>query len=1020
MPSRQPFRFCLFLLISFLEPILGIGLAFAQYPALTSDDISLHKGELKNVESICQLPDGRCFFGNQNGIAEWRGNSYILHSLHQLDSTLSREVYYLKVIDSNRIWFSCYPEGWGIFEPDTRKIINLQKKIPNSPRRINSVFKDSQNRIWLGCNNENEKEQAGLYLLDEANKKLTQFQFAPKEQFHLRQNADRINAITQAKDGNLWLSTWAGILQFNPKTGKSRIFESKSPGNPFQLYTSLQWANDSILLVGSWGSGLLQFNIRTFKSTSFLIHKLKKHRGTHNIFLDMCEAKPGLFLIASLDAGILLFDYSKQKLLSMPGIRNDLSVEFKQDFKRCFKTYSGDVLLGTVDQGILRLKSEIFDNRYYFFEPQKEILNVLHSIQFDPPSKTHLALSLYGNSLFLFNSDFSQKQVIQPYPTDAYFNTAFSLGNSNWLIQSTNGWFILNLATRSITQPIAFQNLIQKRKIIRGFIQNQKLILVSNDSAFVLTKDLQTVQRFYAKNLLNQADGNLVFLKERYLISCNKGGELLIADSETHQIIRYKFPYLPGLKNCIELKSGNWLLVNFEAAFLLKNPLKSKPELIQLTTKELQGGSNFQDIYQTPTGTYLISEFGLIRYHEPSNQLQSISFPDGRLYFQTNYIPETNEWAFGNSYSVILRKDEYSKKDQDWFGVVNVLVNQKMASAFNPRQPETLHLKHYENFLDIEFGSFLPDKKASYHYQLEGIDVQRQSDLNNGHAVYSNLNPGKYTFRVWKKDDSSNWIEGMPLSIELSPIWHQQLWFKLLVLLVSSLLIILFIRFRKQERDRKSQLQKARLEADLKALRSQMNPHFIFNSLNSINRYIIKNDPINASDYLSKFARLIRMILDHSNEKTIPLSKEIQFLNYYLELEQVRLNKAFSYEIELSEHVNTDEDQIQPMLLQPFLENAIWHGIMNKVEKNGRLFIKFSKENNVLRVEINDNGIGRAQAARLKPHRNSASVGIQLTKERLLLLDPNANIQINDLHDESGNPSGTCVIVQFQIQSYHD
>ena len=210
------------------------------------------------------------------------------------------------------------------------------------------------------------------------------------------------------------------------------------------------------------------------------------------------------------------------------------------------------------------------------------------------------------------------------------------------------------------------------------------------------------------------------------------------------------------------------------------------------------------------------------------------------------------------------------------------------------------------------------------------------------------------------------------------------------------------------------------LEADLKALRSQMNPHFIFNSLNSINRYIIKNDPVNASDYLSKFARLIRMILDHSNEKTIPISKEIQFLNYYLDLEQIRLNNAFAFQIEIDTNVDSEQDRIQPMLLQPFLENAIWHGIMNKPEKNGILTIRFSKENELLQVEIRDNGVGRKQAALHKPKRSSASLGIQLTQNRLQLLDPQSKIDIIDLFDQENNPTGTCVVIHFKISSLHD
>jgi putative methionine-R-sulfoxide reductase with GAF domain len=209
-------------------------------------------------------------------------------------------------------------------------------------------------------------------------------------------------------------------------------------------------------------------------------------------------------------------------------------------------------------------------------------------------------------------------------------------------------------------------------------------------------------------------------------------------------------------------------------------------------------------------------------------------------------------------------------------------------------------------------------------------------------------------------------------------------------------------------------------EVEMQALRAQMNPHFIFNCLNSINRYIVKSDQVTASLYLTKFAKLIRLILDNSNSKNVILSNELEALKLYIDMEALRFDKKFSYEIKLAEGVPADSIELPPLIIQPYVENAIWHGLLH-MQTVGHLKIHISLPyENMLQCVIEDNGIGRIKARELKSKSATTkkSLGMKLTENRLSLLNRhaqlNASIEIIDLVKED-EAAGTKVILNIPI-----
>jgi sensor histidine kinase YesM len=214
-------------------------------------------------------------------------------------------------------------------------------------------------------------------------------------------------------------------------------------------------------------------------------------------------------------------------------------------------------------------------------------------------------------------------------------------------------------------------------------------------------------------------------------------------------------------------------------------------------------------------------------------------------------------------------------------------------------------------------------------------------------------------------------------------------------------------------------------EIEMKALRAQMNPHFLFNVLNSIKLYMVQNDARTAAKYLTKFSRLIRLILNNSKSSMIKLDEELSALLLYIEMENFRFNDKFDFELCVEEGLPTHEIEIPPMILQPFVENAIWHGLMHKEEERGTLSIQIQSNisKDKLCFIIQDNGIGREKAQQIKTRTAAKhqSVGMQITNDRLAIVNEifktDASLEVIDLKDNSNppRPLGTKVVLYLPL-----
>jgi ligand-binding sensor domain-containing protein len=373
------------------------------------------------------------------------------------------------------------------------------------------------------------------------------------------------------------------------------------------------------------------------------------------------------------------------------------------------------------------------------------------------------------------------------------------------------------------------------------------------------------------------------------------------------------------------------------------------------------------------------------------------------------------------------------------------LTQLKIQDSLYNTQLSDVVVSHNQNFIDFSFAAlnFSNSEKNTYRFLLEGINTDWVNAGTQTQATYTNLPPGRYVFRVkGSNDDGIENSQAASIRIHIQPAYYQTWWFISLLLLLGSGLLLLTYRSytsyqlvriklereeairHQKESELKEQAGAFRLklaETEMAALRSQMNPHFIFNCLNSIQFFMVQNKAEKASEYLTKFARLIRLVLENSRSERVTLDNELETLRLYIEMEAMRFPDKLRYTMQLAPNIPAEAIEIPPLLLQPFVENAIWHGLMHKDEGGTVNVMVYQPKDDLLQVDITDNGIGRQQAAQYKSKSatKSKSFGMKLTADRIAMINQfyhtQAHIEVIDLTDKQGISTGTKVIVNIPI-----
>lgn len=336
---------------------------------------------------------------------------------------------------------------------------------------------------------------------------------------------------------------------------------------------------------------------------------------------------------------------------------------------------------------------------------------------------------------------------------------------------------------------------------------------------------------------------------------------------------------------------------------------------------------------------------------------------------------------------------------------------------------KNLNLPHDENFIKIHFEglNYRSLGEVEYQYRLLGVDTNWVTTTLRS-VQYPTLQADEYTFEVKAKNEDGFWSKPEVISFTINPPFWTTWWFISLEILLGIGIVSVMFWYREKQNQLKLESEKRMVELELKALRSQMNPHFIFNTLNAIQNAIYSLDKKVAVGYVSKFGKLIRIVLESSKYAKIDLDLEIEMLTHYIDLEAIRFSGKFQYNIEVDPILKEDSYLIPTMMIQPFIENSILHGLLPQKGDNLSLTIAFRlRDEETLICTIEDNGIGRGASAKLNQLKNlnKQSMGVDITDQRLNLYSKDEShdfsYQIIDLEDDDKNALGTRVQLIFPI-----
>jgi hypothetical protein len=411
-----------------------------------------------------------------------------------------------------------------------------------------------------------------------------------------------------------------------------------------------------------------------------------------------------------------------------------------------------------------------------------------------------------------------------------------------------------------------------------------------------------------------------------------------------------------------------------------------------------------------------------VMINDPSHPITKYTTADGLASDNINVVFQNDSMVFiGSAAGLTFFNEKYiASRSLCELRMTNLRVSNVELNTESSR----FVLPHRDNNIRFDYVgiSFRSVGDIVYKYRLLGLDTGWQKTRET-FLSYPTLPSGEYELQIQATNKFNVKSEMMTVKFTISELLREKTWFRILISIIVAAFLLVLLRYL-NSRVRMRETEKSRItsrisELEQLALKSQMNPHFIFNSLNSIQQYVMDKDIAGANRFISGFSRLIRQTLDFSSRPLVPLSDEIGYLSTYLELEKNRLEDKFKYEVIVGEELNDTDYNIPPMILQPFLENSLRHGIRFRKDNEGRIVIRVNKKDDHLVCVIEDNGVGRKLAAQYKSVNpiEYQSKGMSLTADRLELINRNIKnkieVRIDDIEFENGNPAGTRVTVSF-------
>jgi ligand-binding sensor domain-containing protein len=940
--------------------------------------------------------------------------AHIRHDSTNAGSLASNNVSALLVDHEGTLWVGS-DAGLDRYDAHTGTFIHYRSNTddPNSLScdQVRAIYEDRQGELWIGTGNAYiddvaGKNEGGLNRLNKQTGRFIRYLSNPKDPHCLINN--KVRAIFEDSKGNFWIGTAGDGLHIMDKLRGTFTRYRYDPANPEKLsrpevrkelgYDHITFITEDVsgtIWIGTVGAGLNNYDPVTHKTTHYELEKDTAGAFTDREVWTAYTSREGVLWISTINGNLYRLN-PRQRDIAYQKTKGACVFSF-------FEEPDGTLWTATTEGLIVQRKSG-------------DVTNYTH--------QPHNKGSLSSNVVVALKRDRSGRI---------------------W-VGSEGG---LDLWDRQSNQFIHYRNVPEnKESLSSNFVVN--IYEDRSDNLWVGT--------FKGLNLMNRDNGSFsryIFHPEdttsqnlnivtsvledregKMWIGCAMVGDVHELNKSDGTFKTFLKGY--GIQSFCEDQSGSFWVAGDEGLFRYD---KSKHTFIRHLDSGL--GTNFSKVRSlledSEKNLWLGTENGIFKLN-PERQLvrqygKTFGVNGNTLCHRSIYQGNEGQLYFGN-YSGYL-KFFPQQLSQDNIPPQIIFSSFRLADNTSPVKDllsnvNSIQLRHNQNSFTFEFAGidFAEPESNRHYFMLEAYDKKWNRAGSDRKAVYFNVPPGKYIFRV-KSINSKGVSAERSVNVVVVPPWWSMWWFRVPAVIFVFALLYGIIRWRmnqkfrlRLERSEKekqvAELQQQKTELEMQALRAQMNPHFIFNSLNSINRFILQNNKTQASEYLAKFSRLVRLILLNSQSPLIPLANELEALQLYLELEALRFEQRFDFRITLDGGVDDAMIKVPPLVIQPFTENAIWHGLMHKEEK-GHLNIKLFIEDDALCCMINDDGIGRNHAAQIKNRDGNThrSMGMRITADRIALMKQkslvHASIVVNDIVQPDGNPGGTEVIIKLPV-----
>lgn len=736
------------------------------------------------------------------------------------------------------------------------------------------------------------------------------------------------------------------------------------------------------LWIGTRGNGLIRYNPDT-QTSQTARHDPNDNRSIgRNFVLSTFKDRQDIIWLGLSGGGVAKYDPLKYQFTTWSNEpANEFSLADNMVFE-IYKSSSGQHYAGTQNRGFV--KWDFDSGRFHSYPefsspgvPENTIYDVTESpegtlwiaswgglIGYDEERE---AFSFYGDQNLL-----TSEKLYAIHKLD-YADSLFITGE--------NGPAFFSLNDREWKQ--ADKNLLQENAHVGRFIHEDKtgVLWITTEGAGLVKYDYQNGEYEIIEPVRKISTSSRHLFHDGGLFWLATDDGIVIYDPEKEIVVKH-----------ITVSEGNTSNVIYA---------------IQKDTEGYFWASSNVGLYKIDPETYTLQQYDLgngLSFLE-YNTASTLAEADGTLLFGgvggiTTFNPPE------------LRENEFSPAPL----ITSILVNDEAQPMTGS---ESLSLKYNQNFITIQYAvnNFSNQERNRFEYRLQGLSDQWIDNGNDNTTVYNSLPSGDYTFQVKSANSDGKWSEDFAtLGFVIHPVWWQTWWFRISVLLTIICGVIFLVRRRVKAIRHEAEMIQKIAETEMTALRAQMNPHFIFNCINSIDAFIQSNDKYQATIYLSKFAKLLRNVLDNSSKKTVRLSKDLETLELYVELERLRNDNKFSAEIEADNELLQNDYRVPPLVVQPYVENAILHGLKHKEGTDGNLKITITKKDEQIKYIIEDNGVGRNGVKNGNP-KGHRSYGMQMSGDRVKFFnnEEDASVKVTDL-TSNGKPAGTRVEVLLKLK----